>query len=849
MPRPTQSQNVEYTLGSAQQAVVPADLATIYNLNPLFARGINGQGQTIVVIEDTTVYSTADWTAFRNTFGLAGYTAGTFTQVNPGNCPSPGVVAGDDAEAILDAEWASAAAPNAAIQLAACSNTATTFGGLIALQNLLNASGTPPALVSISYGECEASNGAAANASYSAAFQQAVAEGVSVFVSSGDNAAAVCDGGTYATHGIGVNAFASTPYNVAVGGTDFGDTYQGTNSTYWNTTNTTFYGSAKSYIPEIPWDDSCANDILASYFGYSLSWGSSGFCNSSTGKANFIKITAGSGGPSACATGSPAIPGVVGGSCQGYAKPSWQAGVFGNPGDGVRDTPDVSLFAANGLWGHYFVFCWSDTANGGRACSGSPSTWSGAGGTSFSSPIMAGIQALVNQSTGNRWGNPNPYYYALAATESGSAGNTGCLSSNSPGSACTFYDVTKGNMDVVCAGTTDCYGSSGSGSNLVYGILSTSTSSPQPAYVSGMGWDFATGIGTVNAYNLVSNWGGGTASSGSASASFIGVDTTTQGAWTAVYGSDGYMIANDVTSLPSYATVSVTGASTYTWAEPTTDPRALQTSPGSSNHIASTYAGSSFTFNVNLTDGNTHRVSLYLLDFDNASRADSISILDASTNAVLDTESFSNIGGGQYASWNIKGSVIIQVTQVGPYHAVVSGLFFGPPGSSTGPSGATAAYLGLDTATIGTWTGKYGADGYSIANDNTTIPSYAAFAVSGDSTYTWDYPVSDPRALQTAPASSVRIASTYAGSSFTFNINLTDGNTHRISLYLLDYDNAARADAVVILDAATNKVLDSESYANFTGGQYASWNIKGNVIIQVTETGTIHAVVSGVFFN
>ena len=113
-----------------------------------------------------------------------------------------------------------------------------TFGGLIALQNLLNESSTPPAIVSISYGECEAENGASANAAYNAAYQQAVTEGVSVFVSSGDEGAASCDADeANATHGIGVSGFASTPYNVAVGGTDYGDTYAGTNSTYWNATN------------------------------------------------------------------------------------------------------------------------------------------------------------------------------------------------------------------------------------------------------------------------------------------------------------------------------------------------------------------------------------------------------------------------------------------------------------------------------------------------------------------------------------------------------------------------------------------------------------------------------------
>ena len=514
-PHPMKTARTEYTFlsgGSTEQAVVPADLATIYNLNRLFAAGITGKGQTIAVIEDTNVYSTADWTTFRNTFGLSAYTSASFTQIQPGGCANPGVVAGADGEAILDAEWASASAPGASIQLASCRDTRTTFGGLIALQNLLNASTAPPALVSISYGECEAENGAAANKAYSMTYQQAVSEGVSVFVSAGDQGAASCDaGGNYASHGVGVNAFASTPYNVAVGGTDFGDNYAGTASRYWSATNSASFGSALSYIPEIPWNTSCASSLIATTLGYSTAAGPGGFCNSSMGKNDFLNTAAGSGGPSGCATGRPLVAGVVGGSCAGYTKPSWQAGAFGNPADGVRDIPDVSLFAANGVWGHFLVYCWSDLANGGASCSGAPSSWSGAGGTSFSSPIMAGIQALVNQKTGDRSGNPNPAYYALAAQEHRVSGESACDSSNpNIDSRCTIYDVTQGDNDVVCDGLFNCYGSStsltGRRASVVYGALSTSTGSLAPAYGATLGWDFSTGLGSVNAVNLVTNW-------------------------------------------------------------------------------------------------------------------------------------------------------------------------------------------------------------------------------------------------------------------------------------------------------------------------------------------------------
>ncbi len=494
--------------GSTYHAVVPADLATIYNLTPLFSAGISGQGQTVVVIEDTNVYSTADWSTFRSTFGLSGYTSGSFTQVHPApakggsTCSNPGVVSGNESEAELDAEWASAAAPSAAIELASCSDTSTTFGGLIALENLLSSS-TPPAIVSISYGECEAENGATANAAYNTVYQEAVALGTSVFVSAGDEGAASCDADlTKSTHGIGVSGFASTPYNVAVGGTDFGDTYAGTTSTYWSSTNGSTYGSALSYIPEIPWNDSCASVLIATASGYATTYGSSGFCNSKTGKADYLTTASGSGGPSGCATGSPSKTGIVGGTCKGYAKPSWQS-LVGVPADGVRDIPDVSLFAANGVWGHYYVFCDSDTRDGGAKCSGAPSGWSGAGGTSFASPILAAIQALVNQKTGSKQGNPNPVYYALAATEYGSGGSSSCNSSNgkTTGSSCVFYDVTLGDMDVNCTGTVDCYLPSGTN-----GVLSTTSSSYSKAFGTGTGWDFASGIGSVNAANLVNGW-------------------------------------------------------------------------------------------------------------------------------------------------------------------------------------------------------------------------------------------------------------------------------------------------------------------------------------------------------
>jgi hypothetical protein len=482
------------------ELVTPSDLATIYNFNPLFAAGTTGQGQTIYLIEDTDLYTNNDWTTFRSTFGIpaSSYPGASLTTVNPGNCAHN--VNGDDGEAILDAEYASAGAPGAAIVIASCTSL------LLAIQRVVNGTNPPP-IMSISYGNCESDNGAAVNQALSTAYQTGVAAGMSIFVSSGDGGADSCDNhdtATSSTSGISASGFATTPYNVAVGGTDFSDAYSNVIGTYWNSSNSPSFGSAKSYIPEIPWNNSCGSELYASHYGFATTYGPGGLCNSSTASSNgLLNIGAGSGSPSSCATGS-------GASCQGWPKPSWQSGLLGNPADGVRDVPDVSLFSAAGAWGHFYIFCYSDPNNGGSPCTGSPINWSGAGGTSFASPIWAGIQALVNQYTGARQGNPNPVLYKIAGTEYGASGSSNCNASNGNtiGSSCIFYDVTLGDMVVDCtSGTPNCYAPGGT-----YGVLSTSTSSYAPAFKTNTGWDFATGIGTVNVYNLVTNWvstGGG----------------------------------------------------------------------------------------------------------------------------------------------------------------------------------------------------------------------------------------------------------------------------------------------------------------------------------------------------
>ena len=608
-----------YTLGAGNYPLAPADWETVYNLPALYRQGIYGQGQTIVVVEDTNAYGT-DWNTFTTAFGLNKY-GGSLTTVHPNagaNCTNPGTNA-DDGEADLDVEIVSAIAPGATVELASCTDGSgnTTFGGLLAIENLVSA-GNPPAVISMSYGECEVTNGATANAAFSNAFQSAAAAGTSVFVSSGDDGPAGCsgNGSTSATDGLGITGWGESVYNVSVGGTDFEDEYNADKpangglpqSTYWASNNGSTNGSALSYIPEIPWNNSCAGYLLFNIEGSSTGYGSGGFCNESSpvdGEA-FQGTGGGSGGPSGCATGTASTSNWVSGGCVGYAKPSWQS-VFGNPADGVRDIPDVALFAANGLWSHYTVVCWSDpayTSDGSAPCTGSPAGWSGFGGTSISAPAMASIQALVNQKWSIRAGLPTPTYYAIARTEFGASGNPTCYSINQTSrrgltTACVFYDITQGDITVNCTNSTDkrdCYKPSGTdgststgaitslavsagGSNYastptcsisapsnlseylspsnttlysggtqatctatlssgaVSGVTLTAagagytgnpictisggggsgatctatvavtTASPsyQPAWGATPGWDFATGLGSVNAYNLVYN--------------------------------------------------------------------------------------------------------------------------------------------------------------------------------------------------------------------------------------------------------------------------------------------------------------------------------------------------------
>jgi hypothetical protein len=477
--------------GGTAFAIGPADFAQIYNVFPLWAgqaplpSAVDGTGTTIAIVGTSNI-NLQDVLSFRTLFGLPTNLPANTPKVIL-NGPDPGNLGPNSAEgeADLDVEWSGAVAKGAQIVLVVTEQPDTfgVSGNDLSSAYIVNNNIAP--IVSSSFLACEVLN-AGESTFYTSLWGQAAAQGMTVMVATGDAGPAGCDNfdtESVATEGLSVNAIASTPYNVAVGGTDFDDV--GNETSFFNNSNTTSvtppgftFLSAKGYIPEIPWNDSCAATGIAS-------------CTAST-SSNLLDISAGSGGPSALVT-----------------KPIWQNG-FGSAEiqlDGKRDLPDVSLFASNGgsrVRPSFYFVCESDLVtpptsscviiNGGIQ-------FSAVGGTSVASPTFAGMMAMVIQAIGSRLGNANFVLYPLSTIGSNTCSSTAQPGSPSPG--CIFYDVTKSNDAVPCAG-----GSSGCSSTTFggIGVLVDPASTTNPAWISASGYDRATGLGTVNAFNLVTNW-------------------------------------------------------------------------------------------------------------------------------------------------------------------------------------------------------------------------------------------------------------------------------------------------------------------------------------------------------
>ncbi|MGH9499500.1 MAG: protease pro-enzyme activation domain-containing protein [Terriglobales bacterium] len=392
-----------YISGNGDNLLAPDDIATIYDLMPLYTGGIDGTGMKMVVVGQVTV-AMSDITAFRAAFNLP-VNNPTVTVV-PGT--TPGANPNDLLESDLDLEWAGAVARKANVIFVTSDDVFTS--AFFAIDDDI------APVISMSYGGCEKVNGAAIAAT-EPIMQQANAQGITFFSSSGDSGPASCDspGVVAASGGLSVSYPASSPEITGVGGTAFdGDVPDPT--PYWNTSNGPNLGTAISYIPETTWQESSS-------------------------------IASTGGGKSSCRNAN----------CSGgFPKPVWQVGA-GVPADNVRDVPDVSLNAAPNHDG--YLLCT------GGACG--PGNFTVVGGTSASAPVFAGIVTLLNQQLGNLppagLGNINPTLYKLAQTPANNV----------------FHDTTTGDNIIPCAPTTpDCpktapfqYGySAGAGYDRVTGL-------------------------------------------------------------------------------------------------------------------------------------------------------------------------------------------------------------------------------------------------------------------------------------------------------------------------------------------------------------------------------------------
>ena len=573
----------------------PADYAVQYDLNPLYSAGITGAGQSIAIVNESNININLV-NQFRSLFNLP---------PNPpqiiidGNDPGIDGINNPDGpnyasvEAYLDVEWAGAVAPDATIYLVIAADTSLESGLALAAERAVYSDVAP--VVSVSFGLCELFQGSS-NVFWNNLWQQAAAQGQTVLVSTGDSGSAGCDASSsqYASNGLAVNGLASTPYDVAVGGTDFfySSYNQGSSaintqlSGYWNTTasNSTATVSLLKPIPEQPWNDSQYGLDL---FDYNANTGSSTVAGGSGGKSS----------AALCANNAySSTTGLCSGTTSGYPKPAWQTGIAGIPTDGVRDLPDVSLFAADGMNDSYYPICATD-GDCQPVSSGNLVQIFGVGGTSAAAPSFAGIMALVNQYQTLRLGSPqrqgqaNTVLYPLKAQF-----------------PAAFHDVTRGTNSVPCeispSVTPSCISvsnpltiqissSGGLTSNITEGQLGSGSTA---SYDAAAGYNLATGLGSIDAYQLVTNWGN--VKLGSTSVSLTPTTATTFTHGTAfkfngtVTGSSGTP-TGDVAIMTDSTEMSQQGASNFGLDSSGNYSGSLTTLPGGSYNIWASYGGDS----------------------------------------------------------------------------------------------------------------------------------------------------------------------------------------------------------------------------------------------------------------
>jgi hypothetical protein len=655
--------------------LAPGDIAVIYDINPLYTAGDTGKGVTLAVVGQTDIVP-SDITYFRAAAGLSVNNPTVVTV--PGTTPesyTTGAANNDLSETDLDLEYSGGVATGASIILVNSGDVQTSLQ--YAIQNTINGITIP--IISQSYGACEASYETAAITATESLLEQANSQGQTVVLAAGDTGAADCDDSSTetiqaASLGLAVDYPGSSAYVTDAGGSEFmGDgtaaAPQTGAGTYWSangsgSVSNDVLTSAKSYIPEMAWNDTT----------FAISQGGG--------------LSAGGGGASAL-----------------FAKPSWQTGVPNIPADSHRDVPDISLDASPDH--DSYLYCTQVTTAGSpdayvSSCQANSFRLSDpgqadnddflalAGGTSFAAPQFAGLLAVIEQklATGGGLGNINPSLYKLA--------------SNATTYASAFHDITTGNNEVPCvSGSPDCP----TGANPVIG------------YAAATGYDQATGIGSVDANNLATAFAALVAATGTKTAITVAPGTSV---------AIGETVTFTATVTPNTAgTAGPTGTVTFTVNGVAQTPVALSAaspytatySPTSGFASAGTYVvAATYSGDSNYTASTSSGVSVTVVASGTA----------ATTTAVVASPASFAIGASLTLTATVTGKTAGTLT--GPVTFTTAGVTIGTVKQVTLASGdtatatitvTTAASLGFVAGTD-TITATYGGDSYNATSSGTT---------------------------------------------------------------------------------------------------------------------------------
>jgi subtilase family serine protease len=524
---------------SGSHFLTPKDVATIYDINPAYNAGYTGAGQSIAVVGQSSI-ELSDIQNFRSAAGLA---AKDPIVVLVSGSGSSATSSGDEAESDLDLEYTGGIAKEATIYFVYVGNN-TNYSVWDSIEYAVDTKIAP--IISVSYGTCETGLSSSDYATLNGVLAQAASQGQTVVVASGDSGSTDCYPTTTLTStqrmALAVDYPASSQYVTGMGGSEFSSSdVSSSNTTYWKAASgSDVISSALSYIPELVWNDDSSSDGISS----------------------------GGGGVSTLT-----------------ARPSWQSGVTGIPSGSYRLVPDVSLASSASNPG--YLYCSSDSSSTGvtGSCSNgfrdSNSTYlTVAGGTSFASPIFAGMLAIINQklnSTGQ--GNINTTLYTLAA--------------NSSSYASAFHDITSGSNKCT-AGSSYCSAAGAS------------------QYAATTGYDQATGLGSVNFNNLLNAWPTTSASSLQASTTTLSAATSSPSSGTSDTITISVASASaSVTAAPTGTiSISVDGTTTASLSLSSGSATYAFSSSTSGSHVIvatysgdSTYAGS--TGSVTVTVGST----------------------------------------------------------------------------------------------------------------------------------------------------------------------------------------------------------------------------------------------------